>query len=1174
MAFPGQDPNVYGDFPRGSGFGATVFGFSSNVQWGNQTYNLNLDIVEDFAQNDDFWFKEEDAGMLGGQFVGRPFSFSYGQYYFAGILKAVDQINDPGAGNPIYRVTLASPWEILQSTQVVLADYIGSVSDYSFNGTPQGISTFQVSNLINVYGYCEDGGNAFGRSLVTEIGMPWLNDGFGISEAIQTLTNTPPNIANQNPQYNFGSYLVFKGNYYSVDLSNLPVPPTYYRLGGAINMNLMDLLDQFFQDAGVDYIIKLTLNENNSTGPHRISFVTVPHSVQQQLGLIPAYIQSQSNIATVSRGQELRSDITQAFLVGGPVNFLEQVVNNGSQPTIIPFFGFDINGFPIVGFKANGQQYADDDYAFNLNASAVADILGEVGNGLYVYPQIAQSYIPIFSYPTTILELRCALGDFDTWAIYLSIYQPYLANLLNIQGGFTATNPNGAQTIVDLVNDSRGLASTLGKVFSNNHWMAVAQKLYDFVRKAADIYYGKKFIVLLPFGIQVKIDPITFVTSFNDTIADAGYAPEGVNILDLNFVNENFFLDQTGRFTPFVEMLFTNSFNSIGTLVPEGNPNLPSLPAKTVVADLTTLNTSAAIVQWELLPQTVGTAYNNSKIFVSCNSPEDPSPVQFNGAVGIGGGLIFYVQNNVGIAQPATVMSISDAVWCQAEDILGSTMDLSALMNSTPVNGTATLFPLTTNAFQALLANHSAPTQLVIHPPAIYPYAAALAIDSSQYTYGPWGQFNTDGKLSFEQDQGLVPWAYGSYDQMNLAAQAKLNTIAKGNQVLERGDWTEAGLPKASLGDILIDGGPVLTSVKCDIDPNRVTTSYRMETFVNRAGAFIIENQQRLQQIGKIYQQIRRTIRQGVLQGVQNQNTFLSAYNGFMYGTTYALQDQSPHAVMSASLIAGNGNNYIPQAYAQTYQESLRSLGVNDDGTYNDNVAAMGYEGLFRAYSYDFDSESLPSFMPPGTGYTTDQLITSSGAINLNPFQAGCDITWILNDGDNYQGMRTSVNQVNWQSTRGIALRSPLVLQGWGYDFQGAPMPNQGNYLIDDDGNAYPNLFNTLQEQTNQFFSGYLSNSYNWQTGPLDVAWDKFRGVWASRGMVICGETSGTGPTTNFTGNSPNFLVYVNGQKTGESMYIANHLSSPVPTGVRAIAGYDPLGNRWVFLQSDCSPNS
>ena len=783
------------------------------------------------------------------------------------------------------------------------------------------------------------------------------------------------------------------------------------------------------------------------------------------------------------------------------------------------------------------------------------------------------NYTQGLAYPTTILEMRCALGGFDTWALYLAIFQPNLANVLNIQGAFSLTpEGNPVQSIVDLVNDSRGLAVSLGGAYNSNHWAAVAQRLYNFVRFSAEKYYGKKFIVFLPFGIQVKIDPFTFVTSFNDTIADAGYYPEGGMALGLNYVNENFFLDQTGRFVPFIQLQYANFFNSIGTINP--GPNMPSLPPKVVYADCSWVDPNAGIVQWEYVPLTADSLSPvGTQIFIKCDSPEDPSPVQIGGFTGLGGVLILYVLNNIGVAQPATVMSISNAVFAQGEDILGSTSDLAAMLNIPPVNGTATLFPITTNALRNLLNNHSAPTKLAIVPPAIYPYGAAIAIESSQYVYGPWGQYSADGKLEFEQDEGLVPWEYGGYTQLNNAALAKLNTIAKGNQVLERADWTEAGLPKASLGQTIASEGPILTSVSCSIG-SQVTTSYRMETFVNRPGAFIYENQLRLQQVGKYYQQLRRTIRQGILGQFAAANLYNASLQGFMYGTTYTLQDNSPHGVITATLVPGTGVNYVPQAYTQTYQDSLRGLNVSGDGTYNSQIACVAYESLFRPFTYDSGNQNLPIFFRTDPNYDTDSLITSSGAINLNPFQKGCDITWILS-GDTYNGMKTSTGNTDWGTARALALRGPLLAQGWGYDFQGAPIPNGGNLIKNEDDYEIPNPFNQLQQNSGFFYPGFGDNSIYWPTGPVDLRWNKFCGTWMSPGMVIVGmvsgyNNSGPPPNANFQGQTPNFVIYVNGQPTNESMYIESPVGGMPPTGTMAIAGYEVLSNRWIFLNYNC----
>ncbi len=324
MAFPGQDQHIYGPFPLAKLLNSTVVDFSLSAGWSEQMSLFNCTLVNDPLQQDDYDLDENKAGMLGGQLIGTPVSFSYSGFRFDGLIKQTSQINDPGQGNPIYKLTLVSPVEVLAATQVILAEYVGPVNDSIFNSTPQGHTTFQVSNLLNVYGWAEQGGVAFGRSLTTQIGMPW-NGTYGIRSGIEALTGTtPPPFGSTT---NWGCNLSYRGHLYKVDLSNLPVPPNFYALGGTISMTLLELLSKFFQDAGVDYLVKLTMGDG--IGPHTISFITVPRYVQQQLGKIAKHIQGESNIATVTRGEELRADITQAFLVGGSLYFLEQIENGG-----------------------------------------------------------------------------------------------------------------------------------------------------------------------------------------------------------------------------------------------------------------------------------------------------------------------------------------------------------------------------------------------------------------------------------------------------------------------------------------------------------------------------------------------------------------------------------------------------------------------------------------------------------------------------------------------------------------------------------------------------------------------------------------------------------------------------------------------------------------------------
>lgn len=589
-------------------------------------------------------------------------------------------------------------------------------------------------------------------------------------------------------------------------------------------------------------------------------------------------------------------------------------------------------------------------------------------------------------------------------------------------------------------------------------------------------------------------------------------------------------MDQTGRFYPIVKFLFYSLFNSVAG-------------QKILSPNLAYLKNSSTVVQYDNNPQF---AY----LYSRCEQGQE-SPVYQNGQLA-GGSPIFFISRN-GTTLPAVVVTIPDAIWAQAEDITGSTTDLAAMMGMDDPT-----------QLQNIAYDRSTSFNLQIHPPAYYPTAIAVALKSNQVTYGPWGKYEKDGKLSFEQDDGLVPWEYGDYTTLTQAAIAKLNNIAMGNQVLERGEFTEAGIPKASPGEYLVDEGPILTSVSCNISVGGVTTTYTMETFVNRVGAFTMENADRLRRIGKIYQQLRRKMRQLIITQIQQSNIMAENYNGFMHGTSYAVEQHTPHAVLGARLYANNSGTYTPFAWTQTYQESLGNLGLNSDINFQ-STACAGMEVLLRPYSTNTSQTYLPIMVESDPDYTSVGLITGTGS--LNPIQDGCDINWLVSGGE-YTGMKTSKGTVDYNNARSIALRGPIMMCGWGYDIQGKPVPNHG-WMTDLGSGTYGVDYQTsFTGCVDTFYPDYLKNSVYWPTAPLDIAFDKITGTWMSRGMILHGMNSGEikGP------GSGNYMhVYIGESPTDEFLRFTSWLGD-APTGYRMQVGWNPWERYWEAVSIACAP--
>ena len=71
---------------------------------------------------------------------------------------------------------------------------------------------------------------------------------------------------------------------------------------------------------------------------------------------------------------------------------------------------------------------------------------------------------------------------------------------------------------------------------------------------------------------------------------------------------------------------------------------------------------------------------------------------------------------------------------------------------------------------------------------------------------------------------------------------------------------------------------------------------------------------------------------------------------------------------------------------------------------------------------------------------------------------------------------------------RYLATRGPIVMQGWGYDLQGKPVPNASG----DSGGS----FSTGGGLTDKFKEYWLSDAREWPVAPIDLRFDRQRGVW------------------------------------------------------------------------------
>lgn len=1094
--------------------GATVRSFTTSAGWNDQSSHLTISLVEDPAVEDDFLLKTDSAANFQGQMIGTARSFQMGDFRFDGIILGCRE-SDSFQGRPAYEVTMTSPNLILDNAQVILSNYVGPTNNSIFhsNLSPSG-ANFQLSNLLNVYGYLEQGGSNFGNSLINNTGLRWEGTN-GVRNALETLTSTA---MSGGLVTNWGSQLAYRGSNYKLDLRGIPTAPSFYRVGGSVNMSLSELINQVCQDAGVKYMVTMTVAE--AGGPHTISLRTVDQVIDPNLNQIAEYISGRLADQAVMEstvGQELRTDsISQAFIVGGDVTVLQPIENwSPSNPSVIPFWGFDVDGNPILGHTAAGAFFADDDHTMNLNAAPIADVMGSFG-----LPPVYQS---------TILEMRCALVDYDSWATYLVAKNPDLANTLGIfptvridqSSPFSLFTPKFTH---DFVEDGVMLAAQLGQINTNNHWMTVSYRVYNFVKEQAETYYGKKFLVRFPFPLQVKVADDTTQVTYSDEPADAGYLPEASEPLGLNFINESFFLTPDGRFSPFLRFALNPTFGATsasGGVVPL-TADTSQLPAEMVV-------------QPDPNP-------SNAAIYAAYEGPESGPTLQ-HGL--LGGGNIVFVPGGPGVTVPAMVCTVQQPIFAVPLDALGSVDDIGSILN------------VSRESIISAATNRVDSFGMKIHPPAIYPNGVAVALKSNQYTYGPWGKWAADGRVLFERDESLTPWEYGDYNTLTQAALAKLANIPLPNQVQEAGTVREVDMPTKSLGDVLIIGGPTIGNITVTADPQGgVTTEYTMETFIPRVGKFSARNADRLKTMGLLAQQSRRAIRQLFIERKKRQQITVASRMGFLNGAAYAVRQQTSYGAIGAHLIKDEDNDkYVPGAYTQTLRESVMNIQASDDEQFLSS-ACMGWEGLVRPVSTNVMAEKLSHYRPIDTIIIDQTPIQNSG---LHPLQPESDIIWWA-AGDTYDHMNNRRDPQDTNNARLIALRGPLLVTGWGYDILGNPCPNAA------DTGVVPRK---SQDYTDEFQTDYLNNSQNWPCGAVDLRWDKWRGVWGFPGILM-GMVSGT---LSPGGEGTMILMTGDGTNLQETVTIHNFFlgGTPIQDSGRVIAIPSMFDNKIYAIAADCT---
>ena len=497
-------------------------------------------------------------------------------------------------------------------------------------------------------------------------------------------------------------------------------------------------------------------------------------------------------------------------------------------------------------------------------------------------------------------------------------------------------------------------------------------------------------------------------------------------------------------------------------------------------------------------------------------------------------------------------------------------------------------------------------TNFKVAEAAIMPTAVGVAQQSTRHVYGPWwNQGSLSGRAEVENDGSLKPETFGSTALMNAAGITKAFATTMNLQNSESGEIEVAELPTIGLAEQIGGNGPYLSQISVSMSTSQVSTKYRFETWTLDFGKLAKYNIDRISRINKntmkFLQEMREKSKNPPLGGKGT-----GAAGGKGGGGKDGKYGGNSNQMLVADYVQGSPT-IVPNVVMQPLGTTMTQINKNYSKKF-----AMSHDGLFRPFvtrrvatggtsstnnpnsASGVSAASGVALMPHHTGVLPSGFATGkfsatptrpSGGIypsatDLNPLFAAHgahDIQAIARD-NTTKDLNIRKGGYAKIEYRGIGLRGPVIINGWGYDVDRNPVPSWSGVDVNlgwmGEGKA---KFET-------FPPDHMRRSQDWKAGPLEMYWDEERGVWATRWqMVECRLMENLSAPSGLQHPTSGIAHIVNssGVDTGEQIYIYNRdpaLSVNVDSSTHSdhaycIAIY--MGGDWrpVYITCDTAPD-
>ena len=1149
---PEQLKNVLGDATGEDDPMKKILGFTCTLGMGTSSSTLTIDLSGFHADAEDT--------------VGRVAIFKCDEFGFGGVIKSV--VHSENSNGQKTKIEMTDCKELLVRYDLFLNEWHDTTNSVSKSGGFVNIN-YRGWNCTNVHRAIE--GDSWGDYIASNYGGKQVginNYGTALPDAGQDCakfgTSTDGKVSQGNTTYykicqalTTLSIRWFNTKSYPLKIwidavrniaSEIPYVAT-----SAKSMTLLDLINNVCEEAGYDWTFHTP--DGNSI---YMRFIDKKQEVafgEVKNRILNAKNSGTNKLLNYSIGAEFKNEKTRRVVLGSKVNYIKElyfpsnnqsggIENNGRAHKVAAVLGFTNDGKAIYATDSAGQPttYAWD---LNINTSTLNVALSTVG-------------FPGFGTSTILGEIEMmATSNLATWKLF-GILNPasISAKCMNHLGIDRATAFSKVSTAAADTH-SQAQAAVEAVKFStrkNVGELVYEEVCYSWIKNFYDRYYGKYYLCILPKKMCYN-DPTGYMQANDiflgpgsaafmmDEPTDSGWGDFTNNTIGLNDWTR--FKDNSGK---------TKCFCRI-----DGTDNL------------------------------VRNVFNSQRSFFT-----DPSRIQSDFAVQGNyiysdaevDGRVFFVDDGTGNSSMGILVKLPNIipqVWNDTSNkglnshglrLLDLFSGSTSFINGASQYGGTTDFSYA-NVFKA--ADLAARID-----------AAAIPLKSKIVNYGPWLSHDRssdwdDGGVELRHVEDLNPWTYGGYANMNTAG-SKLATDGLKNRVrYESGSITIAETPQQNMeGGGTSKTDPVIASIVCKLDAGGATTTYNYQTYVQKFG----QSAEAFNNYTKLQISNRRS-NANILKdmNLEISRAFSSAMRSFGNIRERFFEQMSvPLSTSSSSL-----NNVLILSYPDTLTYPGRiEAGIDkkytsdyfqDQNNYS-KYAIVSLDMIFSPFSTtigpgpampgftaalgssDYPANATKPRVPP----TSSTQIIPIYNLSLNPYSTSA-MMGNFNGAGSGRGFYTeyiafgsvpantfaaNATQESFRDSqtnlRGAALRGPLVLHSWGYDTNGQPVPGS------------PTTFN----------SGWLGNPSSWPIGPIDLRWDRRRGVWVSPPSASLVVAELTSDLTIYSSASASIINVPNLYSTSinGSITVYDFIGQGISAGCRVLAYHFGPGADYMVVNA------